>query len=80
MNCEFSDPVNLGTDSWAYSSMECVLSESEIPIELVSSGDGEFYIDKTLNYGDIITITFLSLFLGLIILKTVSSLVFKEKN
>jgi len=68
MNCDFSLPVNLGTEEmpdWEYSKMDCVFTEQEIPSELIenSTTGAEFYIDKRVSYGDVLVLTFLMLFL-----------------
>lgn len=70
MDCQFSTPINLGTEEtpdWAYSEMTCEFSEIEL-IENATTG-AEFYISKTIGYGDILIITFLMLFLIFGILK-----------
>jgi len=70
MNCQYSTPVNLGTEEdpdWAYSEALCEFPQIEL-IENATTG-AEFYISKTIGYGDILVITFLTLFLIFGILK-----------
>jgi len=70
MNCQYSTPVNLGTTElpdWEYSELTCEFSQLEL-IENATTG-AEFYISKTIGYGDILVITFLTLFLVFGILK-----------
>ena len=80
MNCEFTDPVNLGTDSWAYSKMSCAFAEGENPISLIQSGssEGHFYINPSITYGDTIIFVFLSLFIIAIICKAIGDFVFNK--
>jgi len=80
MNCEFSDPVNLGTDSWAYSQMDCTFSEGENPLALIESAtsEGYFYMNPSLTYGDVIIFIFLSLFTIAIICKAIGDFVFSR--
>lgn len=70
----------IGGESWAYSQIDCAFSELENPKEYVTSSSTEatFYIDKTINYGDILTIFFISIFAIYFIVKEVSKLVFKN--
>ncbi|GAH90050.1 unnamed protein product, partial [marine sediment metagenome] len=54
MDCQFSTPINLGTEEtpdWAYSEMTCEFSQLEL-IENATTG-AEFYVSKTIGYGDI---------------------------
>lgn len=74
MDCQYTNPINLGTvenPDWAYSQMTCEFSELENPLELIVNAetDAEFYISKTVDYGDILIITFLTMFLIFGILK-----------
>lgn len=74
MDCQYTNPVNLGTaenPDWEYSEISCEFSELENPLELITNTETEanFYISKTLDYGDVLVITFLILFLVFGILK-----------
>jgi hypothetical protein len=77
MNCEFTDPVNLGIDSWAYSKASCELET----LELIESGSttASFYVDKRISYGDVIIFVFLSLFTIAIICKEIGKFVFNRQ-
>jgi len=72
MNCEFSNPVNylgepaLEGEYFNFKTFTC--SERFEVIENQSTG-AEFYIDKTMSYGDLILVVFLSIFLVFSILK-----------
>lgn len=68
MDCIFSNPVNAmgetpatGDNYFVFSKMSCV-SDTKTIIQNESTG-ANFYIDKTLNYGDIILIAFFIIFL-----------------
>lgn len=73
-HCEFNsprtwenlEPVNK-TDFWQYSEMFCQSEEIEL-IENATTG-AEFYIKKSVSYGDFIIITFLTIFLIFGVLK-----------
>jgi len=68
MDCQFSDPVNyLGAPAsegefWNFQTLNC---DSEQRFELIQNPTtgGEFYLDKTMSYGDLILIIFVSIFL-----------------
>ncbi len=75
MSCTYSEPVNLGTEenpSWAYSKADCVLPDETIELIENSTTGAEFYIKKQLNYGEILVITFLAIFLIFGILKFIT--------
>lgn len=74
MNCQYTDPINLGTPDkpdWEYSKISCEFSELENPVALIenTTTGAEFYISKTIGYGDILVVTFLTLFLVFGVLK-----------
>jgi len=74
MNCDFTDPTNLGTEEmpdWEYSKVGCIFTEQEISSELIenSTTGAEFYLDKRVSYGEVLVLTFLMLFLVFGILK-----------
>lgn len=72
MICEFSNPVNyLGDPAsegeiWNFKTSTC-LERFEL-IENSTTG-AEFFIDKTINYGEILLLFFVSIFLISIIFK-----------
>lgn len=72
MICEFSEPVNFEGDPagvgepFAMKKIEC--GERFELIENPTTG-AEFYIDKTMSYGDLILIVFISIFLVFSIFK-----------
>jgi len=67
MECEFQNPVNyLGElpsegEYWHWRNYNCQFSEIEL-IQNTETG-AEFYINKTLSYGDLILIIILAIFL-----------------
>ena len=67
MDCIYTDPVNLGESNksdWEYSKSSCIFTDQEIPLTLIQSGNSEeFYMNKTISYGDILVLTFLTIFL-----------------
>lgn len=61
--CEFSAPVELGTNDFEYSILNCTSTETSTTILIQNASTGaEFYLDKTINYGEILTLVFLLLF------------------
>jgi len=75
MACEFSEPVNyLGTPAgegefWNFKILTCdTPSSGPLTFELITndSTGAEFFIEKTLSYGDLLLIIIISI--GLIIL------------
>lgn len=63
LNCEFNNPVNLGTEEvpdFEYSELNCTNTSLEL-IQNTETG-AEFYIQKDINYGEAIIIIFLILF------------------
>lgn len=68
MECELTTPKTFdgntpatSTDFWQYSEMVCTSSEVAL-VENETTG-AEFYIRKSISYGDVIVITFLMIFL-----------------
>jgi len=82
MYCEFSEAIDLGVDmeDWEFTKMNCLLTPEETLTLIKSENtDAEFYLEKTINYGDIILIVFLSIFTIAIICKWIGEFVFKRK-
>jgi hypothetical protein len=66
-NCIFSEPVLFTgeppattTDIWQFSEMECFSSSTEL-IQNASTG-AEFYLQKSIDYGDVLILIFFLLF------------------
>jgi len=64
MDCELINPVNLGSEDnpdYEFSGLTCIASTSttSTPYEFIEKQNDDFYLSKTLNYGDIIVIGFL---------------------
>lgn len=79
MNCEYSEVINLEPDpelpaQWHYSKATCQIET----IELIRNSEtgAEFYIEKTMSYGDLLLITFISIFLIFGILKFIWNFIF----
>jgi len=69
--CEFDSPRNWEneapvskSDFWNYSEISCTSTEPTSTIALISNPDtgAQFYLDKTLNYGEVLILVFLLLF------------------
>ena len=64
INCDFSVPIDLGnasTSDWEFSQMNCTSTLFE---QISNSTSGaEFFISKTLTYGDVVVFWFLTIFL-----------------
>lgn len=83
MECIYSEITNLETDpespaQWAYSKSTCVFDESENPRASVQSisTPANFYIQKTLTYGELLIVIFLSIFAIAVICKWIGGFVF----
>jgi hypothetical protein len=73
-NCIFSEPVEIATDNWEYSAINCTSTETTSTIALISNPNtgAEFYLDKKINYGDVLILVFLLSFFIFCIFKVVS--------
>jgi hypothetical protein len=66
LNCQFSDPVNYtGSppaegEPFAFSGMSC--SDDKFSLQANGTSGANFYIDKTISYGQILIIFFVLLF------------------
>jgi hypothetical protein len=63
--CEFSEPVNLGTElspDWQYSKALCDNPQYYEHIENATT-EASFWVDKTFSYGDFFIIGLLTIFL-----------------
>ncbi len=76
MNCEFTDPLDLGGGDWEFSKATCLPETLEL-VESVST-EAEFYLDKRINYGDFLIIIFFSLFAIFIICKEIGKFIFSH--
>jgi len=71
--CEFSNPVNKDgeyphiLDTWNFKNINCTASGTTTneTLELIQNPDNgaNFYISKKISYGDILVLTFLTIFL-----------------
>lgn len=89
-NCVFSLPVRLYNgedfDDYEYSKMTCVSTSTSDIFNASSSASliknevtgAEFYLDKTLNYGDAVIIWFLTIFSVYMIFKVVYNFFWKK--
>ena len=65
ISCEYFDPVySTTTDIWNYQKIICFGTSTDQIIEKIenASTGSEFYVSKTINYGDILISFFLLLF------------------
>jgi hypothetical protein len=71
MDCQFNNPVNLGgeMEDWEFSSASCTTDEILL-VQNPSTG-AEYYLDKHISYGDILTFIFLFLILLIVLFKGV---------
>lgn len=69
MECIFSDPQELATSSWAYSKITCQPDQLEL-IQNASTG-AEFYVSKTIDYGETLIIIFITIFTIFLICKII---------
>jgi len=78
LNCQFTDPVNLGIEieDWEFSKMECDFDT--LKFIKSDSTDSDFFLSKTINYGDVLVIFFLSIFLIFMIVKTLWNFIFSK--
>jgi len=74
INCIFSEPVEIATDNWEYSQLNCTSTDPTSTTALISNAEtgAEFYLDKKINYGDVLILTFLLLFAIFGIFKVIS--------
>lgn len=77
MNCQFLEPVNLGTEEspdWEFSIVECEEATSTETYKLIVNSEypeRQFFIDKSFSYGDILVVWFLTIFLIFLITQTI---------
>lgn len=92
INCEFYNPyyfdlatktllpfdsTNGGT-SWNYKNYSCTSTDSKVALIQNSETGAEFFVDKTLNYGDSIIIWFLTAFAFYLIFRTAYNFFWKK--
>lgn len=65
LNCRFSEPINLNPASTSnfvdYEFSKLICSSTQIELISNSTTGAEFYLSKTINYGDAILFWFLTL-------------------
>jgi len=79
MNCQFLVPINLGEEfspDWEYSQIECEPLVYELIVN--PSTEAEFYLSKTITYGDFLIVWFLVFFLLAWISKSVFNYFWKK--
>jgi len=81
MKCELYNAIDLGidTEDWEFTKMDCTYENDKFILVKSESTEAEFYLEKTINYGDIILIVFLSIFTIAIICKWIAEFVFKKR-
>jgi len=82
MSCIFSEPVNQFDSApaegeiWNFKTLNC---DTPATLELIVNDSGsQFYIYKVMSYGDLIIISFISIFLVFMIIKTLWNFVWAE--
>ena len=74
--CQFSEPIDIGssTPDWEYSKVDCECYNSTT--ELVANLDtgAEFYLRKTISYGEFLISTFLLILVVAFIIKIIFDL------
>ena len=84
MDCDFTTPLNylgetpIAGDPFAFSEMTCVDASTSEYVNGVSGAN--FYIKKSLSYGDILVLTFLILFFVAGVFKLLWNFNFKDWN
>ena len=82
MKCYFSKSIKLATDDFEFSEIDCEVATPEPSIfELVQNENypnREFYVQKTLTYGEGIIIWFLTIFSIFLIAKIVFNFLWKK--
>lgn len=90
--CEFYNPyyfdiatktilpfdTEAGTQYWNFGSMRCSTTDSKIALIENAETGAEFYVEKTLNYGEAMIIWFLTIFLIAMIFKTAYNFFWKK--
>ena len=73
-HCIYSVPVEIANRHWQYSEINCTSTEPTSTIALISNAStgAEFYLNKTINYGEILILVFLFLFAVFGITKIIS--------
>lgn len=77
MKCYFENPVNLSEDQedFEFSELRC---EPEIYELIQGTGDREFFVQKTLTYGEALVIWFITLYAIFIIGKSIFNFLWKK--
>jgi len=80
IDCELQSPLNWegetptsSADFWQYSEIKCESQNIEIDLIENATTGGEFFIKKSVSYGDFLIIVFLMIFLVFGILKFLSN-------
>jgi len=81
MKCYFSEPVEVASGDFEFSEIDCEVSTPDAIFELVTNESypgREFYVQKTLTYGEAIVIWFLTIFAIFLIAKTIFNFLWKK--
>jgi hypothetical protein len=88
MNCQFSNPVNLGTETnpdWEFSEMTCdeittkPSTSTYFEIEHPTSSIGNFRIDKSYSFGEITQILISGMIFFLLLFYIIKKVLTKEE-
>lgn len=83
MECLFNNPVNFSGapatagEQFAFSAMTCVDDKFQQYTQ-AGTGSANFYLQKTISYGDVLTLIFFTFFLCAIIFKLLWNFVWKD--
>lgn len=81
MKCYFSEPVEVASGDFEFSEIDCEVGTPGAIFELVTNEsypDRQFYIQKTLTYGEAIIIWFITIFAIFLIAKTIFNFLWKK--
>jgi hypothetical protein len=79
MNCEFTNPVDLGNGDFEYSKMNCDLGDLFTLVKNETYPERFFYVQNTINYGEAIIIWFLTIFSIFFITKIIFNFFWSKK-
>jgi len=74
LNCEFQNPINLGSDEYPdfeYSNLICEVEEKPTPFEYIETEKGNFWVNKSWTFGELFISMMLVGFLFIVISRSV---------
>jgi uncharacterized membrane protein len=82
INCDLDNPVNLGTEEvpdFEYSQINCTSTNETLELVENQATGTEFYLQKTISYGDVVLWVFLILFSIFWTIKSVAGFIIPTK-